>query len=184
MTTNTVLTLDELKAAIATAATAGSPDFDSLIKQYNSRKAEVAKAAQEAAQKEQEALAGARQELATRIYQAVKGVVKTTDFEAVKAHGFTFKLDEPDATGTMIHYKSVALLVPVIKAAKKSTGNGGTHTSSKAEYGKTLDEIFQEFATAEDKAKLEAAESNSAKWQVKNAVKKAALAAGKLQPAK
>lgn len=184
MTTQTVLTLDQLKAKIAEAATNGSPDFDSLIRQYNSRKSEVAKALQEASQKENEALAGARQELATKIYQAVKGIVKVADLEAVKAHGYIFKLDEPDATGTMVHYKSVALLVPVLKAAKKTGGTGGTRTSSKAEFGLSLDEIFQKFATAEDKAKLEATEGNSAKWQVKNAVKKAALAAGKLQPAK
>jgi len=175
-------TIEQLKQDIAIAATTGDDtSFNALIKEYNSRKAEVAKALQEAARKEAEALAGVRQDESMAIYKDIKKLVPeiVKRLEAVKATGFTFKLDYPDVNGVMTHVKSVALAVPAIKTAK-----GGARISSKGEYGMSLDEIFQQFATDEEKAKLKAAEGNSAKWQIKNAVKKAALKAGLLQPAK
>jgi len=181
-TTVSIPTLDELKAQIAVAATSGDDvAFNTLIRQYNSRKADVAKAIAESARKEAEALSGIREKTATKLHKLIVAIPELAAMLAeTKATGFTFKLDEPDG----VSYKSVALTVPVVKAAKVSKGGGGTHTTSKAEYGLTLDEIFQAHATEEDKAKLEAAEGNSAKWQVKNAVKKTAIANGALAPAK
>ena len=171
-------TLDQLKQEIAVAATTGDDaNFNALIKEYNSRKADIAKALQEQARKEAEALAGAREKLAKAIHKAVIKIPELAGLPNVKATGFTFKLDAEGVT-----YKSVALAVPAVKA--RSGGGGGNHITSKAEYGMTLDEIFNKFGTDEDKVKLEAAESNSGKWQVKNAVKKEALKAGLLQPAK
>jgi len=176
-----VTTLEQLKAEIAEAATTDPAKFDKLIREYNARKADIAKSLADAARVESEKLAGVREKLATRIHATIVKIPGLAEeLASVKATGFTFKLDEVDG----VSYKSVALSVPVVKAAKKSAGGGGTHTSSKAEYGMTLDEIFQAHATDEEKAKLEAADGNSAKWQVKNAVKKAAIAAGLLNPAK
>jgi len=180
MTTETApeKTLEQLKQDIAIAATTGDDaNFNALIKEYNSRKGEVAKALAKAAAAEAEALAGDREKLAISLHKAV---VKIPDLksslEAMKATGFTFKLDTDEVT-----YKSVALAVPVIKAPK---GGGGTHGSSKDDYGMSLQEIFDKFATDDDRTKLSAAEGNSAQWQVKNAVKKQALKDGLLQPAK
>jgi len=179
------ITLDALKAQIAEAATSGDDaKLTALIREYNARKAETAKAIAAAAEAEAAKLAGVRAKLASKIHEAIiagKPVANILEALAeVRATGYTFKVDEPDG----VSYKAVALTVPVVKAAKASKGTGGTHTTSKAEYGMTLDEIFQAYATAEDKAKLEAADGNSAKWQVKNGVKKAAIAAGLLNPAK
>jgi len=175
-------TMDVLKAAMAEAiANSDDAKLAELVREYNARKAEVAKALAAAAEAEAKALAGEREKLATKLHVYVaKYPELIAALGAVKATGFTFKLDEPDG----VSYKSVALSVPTVKAKRTSGGGGGTHTTSKAEYGMTLDEIFQAHATAEDKAKLEAATTNSAKWQVKNGVKKAAIAEGKLQPAK
>jgi hypothetical protein len=179
------ITLDVLKAQIAEAATSGDDaKLTALIREYNARKAETAKAIAAAAEAEAQKLAGVRAKLAGKIHESIVSGKPILDIlvalSDVKATGFTFKVDEPDG----VSYKAVALTVPVVKAAKAAKGTGGTHTTSKAEYGMTLDEIFQAHATAEDKAKLEAAEGNSAKWQVKNGVKKAAIAAGLLSPAK
>ena len=152
---NQLKTLDELKRDIAMAATTGDDaGFNSLIKEYNSRKADIAKALQEQARKEGEALAGGREKLAKTIHKAVTLMPDiVAQLTAVKATGFTYKLDAEGIT-----YKSVALAVPVVKARK---GGGGSHTSSKVEFGISLDEIFNQFGTAEDKEKLEVAESPS-----------------------
>ena len=172
-------TLDQLKQDIAKAATSGDDaGFNALLKGYSSRKADIAKALQEQARKENEALAGAREKLAVAIHRAVVKIPDINQLAAVKATGFTFKLD---AEG--VSYRSVGLTVPAVKASK-SGRSGGTHMTSKAEFGIGLDEIFKRFGTDADKAKYEAAETNTAKWQVKNEVKKRALKAGFLKPAR
>jgi len=169
-------TLEQIKAQIADCIAKGDDaGMMEAIKQLNKMKAEITKAAQEQARKEAEALAGAREKLATSIYKAVRQIPDVLNqLTAVKATGFTFKLDTEE-----IQYKSVALAVP---AVKQSRGGGGG--KSTAEYGVSLSDIFDRFATDEDKAKLKAAESNSAQWSIKNAVKKRAIAEGKLQPVK
>ena len=74
----------------------------------------------------------------------------------------------------------MGLDVPVIKAHKAGAGATG---KTKTEFGVSLNEVFEKFATPADKAKLAGA-SNSRQWQVKVAVKKRALAAGLLAPVK
>ena len=182
-------TLDQLKQDIAVAATTGNDaDFNALIKEYNSRKSDIAKALQEQARKEGEALAGVREKEIGRIGVAGKKMLKALYFdEATKTDNINKVLDELKATGLYLKYAiaegiSFGITVPVVKA--RSGGGGGNHITSKAEYGMTLDEIFSKFGTEKDKAKLKAAESNSGKWQVKNAVKKEALKAGLLKPTK
>ena len=187
-------TIKQLKQEIATAATTGDDVvFSRLIKEYNSRKADVAKAIQEAAQKEAEALAGVREKLAIAIHKydekfTYNGMNLSESLASVKATGYTHKLDYPDINGVMTILKSVVLAVPTIKAAKTSK----THNST----GNRLEDDYQAFATNEDKAKIAAIEANvaagvidaraanSKKWVVKNSVRKAAIAAGKLQPIK
>ena len=178
-------TIDQLKQEIAIAATTGDDTaFNLLIKEYNSRKAEVAKAMQLAAQKEQEALAGVREKLAIAIHKAVGKIDNLAkDLAAVKAMGFTFKLDTGEVT-----YRSVALTVPTIKAAKA----GGTKQASTT--GNKLEDDYNNYATEEDRAKIASIEAdvasgvidtkaaNSKKWVVKNGVRKAAIASGKLPP--
>lgn len=184
------VTLEQLKSQIAAAATGGDDgEFNKLIKEYNSRKAEVAKMLAEAARKESEALAGDREILAKSVHKAVTQIPNIADRLAeVKATGFTFKLNDQEQG---ITYKSVALTVPVIKERKAGTG-----TSATAKTGNTLEQDFEAHATQADKdaiAKIEAEvaagtidakAANSQKWVVKNKVRKAAIASGVLQPVK
>ena len=141
-------------------------------------KAEIAKAQAEALKKESEAMAGIRQKMAEKLLGKITQVYpKIADMLAeVKATGFSFYLpDEGSVTSR------VGLSVPVIKA-RKAGGGGGTGKTSKDEFGKSLDEIYQAFKTAEDEAKMAEATTNTKQWQVKTAVKKAALASGALKP--
>jgi len=120
----------------------------------------------------------------------------------VRAKGFTYTTDHNedekgrvDPNGAVKVVGGVGLLIPAIKTRKANGGGGGGKTRD--EFGMSLSEVFDKFATSEDRAKLEEAEAkdksaseklgkttNSNAWRVKNEVKKAALAAGLLAPAK
>ena len=178
-----VVTLDTLKLDIADALAANDNDkLFGVLAAISKHKAEIAKAAVEAAVAEASALAGEREKLAAAIHKAVKAIPQLAQqLKAVKAFGFHFTID--NAHGDNSVYKAVALDVPGIPKHKVGHAGGGSG-KSKAEYGMTLQEIFDKFATAENRVKLDKAEGNSAQWAVKNEVKKAAIAAGKLQPAK
>src|SRR4030042_5596542 len=168
-------TVEELKAELGKAiATGDDKAFNELIREINKRKSELAKQAAEAERKESEALAGVREKLAKKIWSACKGLKLDKEIAEMKAQGFTYKLDTPE-----LKQIAVALLVPTIKAVKTG-GNGGTHTTTEADYGLKLDEVFNKFATEKDRADVKAANSNSKEWQVKNRVKKAAIADGRL----
>ena len=175
-------TLDELKKQLATAiATGNDAEFNRIVATIAKMKSELAKAAAESAKKEAEALAGVREQVATAVYKAVKALNLDDALIKVKAQGFTYRLDAPDAEGVMVHQKSAALLVPTVKTARGGTTGGG---KSKDEYGMSLGTIFDKFANEEDQGKLAEAETNSKQWQVKVAVKKRAIAEGLLQPVK
>lgn len=175
--------LKELKDQLADAIAKGDDTaFMTIVGEIAKAKKDIAKAAADALQKEATQLAGARETLAASVYKACKQIPNLKQqLDAVKATGFTFKLDGVDAEGAPVRYNSVALSVPTVRHGKGGTTGGG---KSKDEYGMSLQEIFDKFATAADKAKEAAATSNSAKWQAKNAVKKAAIADGKLKPAR
>lgn len=183
--------LEQLKQEIAKAASSGDDvTFNTLIKEYNSRKSEVAKAAAAAALAEANALAGEREAMEKKLWQAVQPALKDFDCYYLKCKSFIVTVNHNenddgklDRDGKVRVTGAVKLVVPTIKA-RSSGGGGGTRVSSKDEYGMSLDEIFIKFATAEEQRELAEAETNSAKWQVKNKVKKAAIASGKLQPAK
>lgn len=175
--------ITELKAKLATAiANNDDASFMSIIGEIAKEKSAIAKAQAEVAKKEAESLAGDREKLALKLFTAVKAVVSPADLQKVKAAGFTYHMDGPDKEGVMTTYKTVALLVPTVKTARGGTGGGAG--KSKDEYGMSLGEIFDKFATEADKAELAKAETNSKQWQVKVAVKKEAIKAGLLQPTK
>jgi len=155
--------------------------------ELNKAKAEIAKAQAEKVRVEAEALAGKREDLATRIHAANRMGQPFPNLDkeltAVKAWGFTYKVDKANPNEPDVTYKAVQLSVQTVKV-KTGKGGGGNTGKSKDEYGKSLGEIFEEFATDKDRAKLAAATSNSAQWQAKVAVKKAAIASGALKPVK
>lgn len=179
-------TLDQLKQEIAIAATTGDDNaFNQLIKEYNSRKADIAKALAEAARKEAEALAGDREKLATAIHRAVVKIPELLDNLAkVKATGFTFKVDSEGIT-----YKSVALATPAIKTGR--TGGGGGTGRTKAEYGLSMAEIVEKFGTTEEKAEAanlktqgKEGRADSKLYQLQKNIRKRTIAEGNLQPLK
>lgn len=185
------MTLEQLNKAIAEAgakfaAEQTEENFTALqaaMKARDKAKAEVAKEQAEKARAEAEALAGKREALATAIHQQVRQLGLDKSLAEVKSWGFTYKLDKMVPNESDTSYKSVALSVQTVKV-KTGKGGGGNTGKSKDEYGKSLGEIFEEFANDEDRTKLAAATSGSAQWQVKVAVKKAAIASGALKPVK
>ena len=192
MTTETKPTYEQLKVLAMTALTEGNDtEFLKISAQMRSFKAEIAKAEAEKLKKEAEAMAGDRANLAAKILSRISSQFKNIQSEltALKATGFTFKL--PDDTSDI---PSLALSVPVIKTRTTRAGGGSTG-KSKSTYGLTLDEIYQKFKTPEDESKMveaieadekikaEKGKSNSVnQYNVKLAVKKAAINAGSLQP--
>jgi hypothetical protein len=153
-------------------------------------KSERAKEEADKALKESEALAGKRETLASAIKQSVLSLGLDKSIAELKAKGFTYTIDHKeddkgriDPKGEVSVTGGVGLIVPAIKA-RKAGGTGGGAGKTKDEFGMSLTEVFEKFATADDRTKLAAAETNSSQWQVKNAVKKRALKDGVLAPAK
>lgn len=149
----------------------------------------------EQARKDAEQLAGVREALATEIHKAVRALKLEQKLKDVKSWGFTYKVDKANPNEPDVSYKAVSLAVATVKA-KTGVGGGGAG-KTKAEFGMSLSEVFNKFATEGDKAKLAEAEAkdsentaksgkttNSNAWRIKNEVKKEALKAGLLAPAK
>jgi hypothetical protein len=192
MTTEVKPTYEQLKALAMTALTDGNDtEFLKISGQMRSFKAEIAKAEADKLQKEAQAMAGDRAKLAEKILARIVSQFKAipAELEALKATGFTFYL--PDDSSIT---PRVGLSVPTLKAKTARTGGGSTG-KSKGEYGLTLDEIYQKFKTGEDEVKMseaiakdeqvkaEKGKSNSVnQYNVKLAVKKNAIAEGKLKP--
>lgn len=203
--TPTEPSLDQLKAQLVKAAAEGNDTlFEETLKAIGKFKSEIASKAAAALKAEAEKLAGVRQTLATAIHQAVKSLGLDSKLQEVKALGFTYNLDHPDVNGVMTEYKSVSLMVPSVKTKRSGGGGGGQSGKSKDEYGISLAEIYDKFKDGVGKVKaldmedvatvLEASVAglkdtdaknyNSKMWQIKVAVKKAAIAQGLLQPVK
>lgn len=179
--------LDELKAKMAEAVkvfneTGDMSGIQAVSKEMDRAKAELAKAQAEQSRKEAEQLAGKREALANTIHQQVKALGLDKAIRDIKGWGFTYKIDGAVPNELDVSYKAVQLSTATVKT--RTGGTGGGAGKSKDEYGKSLAEIFEEFATAEDRQKLDNAESNSKQWQVKVAVKKRAIAEGLLKPVK
>ena len=178
--------LEELKAKAKTALEAGDDvAFMSVVAEINKAKADIAKAQAVQALKEATELAGVREALELEIFKAVKALKLDKSIKEVKAYGFTYKVDRVDTSVVpplTTKETRAYMVVPMVKTVKVS--GAGSSGKSKVEFGMSLGEIFNRFATDDDKAKLAAATSNSVGWQIKTAVKKAALAAGKIAPVK
>ena len=183
------MTLAELKGQMTAAVKAFQETGDMTAIQAASKAmdkatAEVAKETATKLQAEAEQLAGAREKLASAIHGQVKALGIDKLITDVKGWGFVYKIDKANPAELDVVYKTVSLTTAVIKA-RKAGGTGGGAGKSKDEYGLSLSEIVAKFATPEELAAISAEGiSNSKSWQLKVAVKKAAIAAGKLAPAK
>jgi len=178
------MSIEELRAQMRAAIDKNDVDaMDSIAIQIVASKKERAKVEADRLLKESEALADVREKLAAKTHQMLKGIPGLDkELVAVKAWGFTYKVDKANPNEPDIVYKSVSLTTAAVKAPK--AGGGGSTGKSKDEFGLSLGEIFDKFATDEDKTKLAAATSGSSQWQVKVAVKKRAIASGLLAPVK
>jgi len=192
-------TIAELKVQLKIAIETGNDNlFNDTVVKLSKAQAEIAKMAAESAKHEAEALAGVREAIAKAIHQAVKSLALDDKLAEVKALGFTYKLDAPDKAGVMVNYQAVELMVPVIKTRGGGTTGGG---KSKDEYGMSLGDIYAKFKDAVGNIKALANEGtpdalmalavdaegkadNSKSWQVKLAVKKAAIAQKLIVPVK
>ena len=159
-------------------------------------KSERRKAEMLAIVKENEQLADKRSTLAEEIRKVVNQIPDITNkLTLLKANGFTFhRKGELDANNVESAKSSCGLLVKTIKSRSTS---GATAGKTKDEYGISLSEVFDKFATDEDRVKLADAEAkdkvaseklgkstNSNAWRIKNDVKKRAIADSLLAPVK
>ena len=143
------------------------------------------KAQVDAETKETEALAGKREALANKIGVAVKALGVDKEIAELKAKGFNYYIKTSyEVPGQPVVHQQASCSLALSQPAKKASGGTGGSGKSKDEFGLSLGEIFDKFASETDKAKLVAATTNSSQWQVKVAVKKAAIAAGLIKPVK
>ena len=150
--------------------------IEALADEIHAGKTARHKAELEAINKENEALAGKRGELATAVHTAVVNLKLDKAITALKSWGFTYKVDNADPAQPGVRFVSVSLLTPQAPKTGKGGKGGGKRSDLQGE--------FDSVATAAEKAELEAAGSPSAKWAVKNRVKKAAIVSGLLKPAR
>lgn len=183
------MTIDEIKGKLLAASAAG--DVEAIIKlgkELDSLRKQDAKAEAERITKENEALAGKRQEIAEKIGAAFKNVAGRVFFDKATNTDSTSKvLEEVKATGYYFEYsieKGLSYGLKHPTTAKHISKGGGATGTSKKEFGMSLQEIVDKWATDEEKAAIDAATSNSKSWQLKVSVKKRVIASGDLKPIK
>jgi len=169
--------------------------IEAVAQEIVKSKADRAKAEAVKLVAEAEKLAGVREALGTEIHKAVKAMGLDVKLAGVKAWGFTYKVDNANPAEPDVSYKAVALSTQQVKT--RTGGVGGGSGKTKDEFGMSLGEIFDKFATAEDRAALLEATAKDDKikadtgksnrgneYNVRKEVKKRALAAGLLAPSK
>ena len=128
-----------------------------------------------------EAQATARGELTVKVLDAMK--VVSTQFlpEIVKLVGKELAIIKFIATPEGSFECKIVKAEPALGKGTRASKGGGKHSTLK-EFGKGLDQVYEEFATAEDRAKFELAGSKGSQWNIKVEVKKRAIAEGMLLP--
>jgi len=148
-------TLEALKAQLV-ANISNDAEVMRISKLIVKMKADVEKAETAKLQAEAEAMAGDRLKLSQRILKALKTADYLSDLEGVKATGFTYQLPCEANQFTV----AVALLVPAIR--KTGGGGGGGSTGAlKQQTGLSRHEIIDQYATPEEKGKVNAAQDGA-----------------------
>ena len=139
-----------------------------------------------AQQAEAEALAGARKELADKIFGVVEGLGLDDEIRGLKATGFVYRPRQVDPKDPSVTILARGFLeVPALRPVAVSSGSGSKRGKTSDEYGLTLDAIAMKYGSPEQLATLaDSTVSNSSKWATKTIIKKAALASGALKPIK
>ena len=147
------------------------------------------KAATEAAKQELANIDAKRVKFATEIHKQIKAMKLDAEIAELGGLGFTYRLDgSKDANGVPETFKAVSLVTKATRTSKGSGRAGKTTSEYKFADGSndspSLNDVFEAFATDEDRAKMIQAETQpnkgSATYAVKVAVKKRALAEGQL----
>ena len=125
----------------------------------------------EEVKKDTERHAAAREQLAAIIWNDISGKYKE-QIATVKALGFVFKMDTSET-----QYKAVQLIVP----SSKGNHVGGKGNKTVSEYGMRLGEVFDKFATADEKASIDGKARNQVN-DIKIKVLKRVVASGELKP--
>lgn len=147
------LTPEDIMALIAAAGASGNlAEVIKLGNQLKKFQADIQKAEAAKLKKEAEEMAGVREALAAKIWKGIPAEVKK-ELAAVKAKGYTFKLDEGD-----VAYKAVSLTVPTVKT-RSGGGGGGSTGALKAQTGLSRHELVDTYATDEEKQTIATAES-------------------------
>lgn len=180
------MSIEDLRTQMATAIANNDVQvMEAVAAQIVAGKKDRAKEEAEKLQKEAEALAGKRESLGAEIFKAIGGEFDKQLVD-LKARGFSYfvKTSYTVPGQPEVHQQASCGLILVTAAKAPRTGGGGGAGKSKDEFGLSLGEIFDKFATDEDRTKLAAATTGSSQWQVKVAVKKKAIADGQLAPVK
>ena len=135
----------------------------------------------EEATKAQEAKARVRESVTQAIADAVKPILlKSASRESLKGTGERVRIEWTPDGGPL----TVAIVTTAAAPVRTSTGGGGANRPGvmRERFGRSLDQLFHEVASAEDVAKHDACTSNSARYAVKSRVVNAAIEAGRIKP--
>jgi len=176
------MTVKDLRNALSEVAKTGDvANIRAAVKALDEAEKVQAKELKAKADAEFEAKSAARLELTERIKATIGKVADSFREEVVKLVG----LDEAVVRWS-VDYKNGNLIECSILRTKPraaSTGTGGTpRGATKNEYGLSLGQVFEKFASDQDKLDYEKATSGSGQWQIKVRVKKQAIEAGLLKP--
>lgn len=178
----------ELLKAIAEASAKGdAKEISRLAKELvkaevDEKKAEVAQATKEATE-----MAGARTKLTAELKVEIDGLKLGDRLAKVKAFGFVYSVDhvQKGDDGDTKVIGGLALRTPEIAKMKRSSTGGtsrgsGEFASATQATGYTPAKAYDEFATAEDKAKMGKATTSSAQWKIREDVRQREIKAGRI----
>ena len=176
-----VLTLKQAEKALLEASKTGDVGKIRMAsKAVDAAEAREVAEAKAKAKAQWEAQGQARGELTTRVLDAMKIASAPFMAEVIKLVG------QELATIKFVAMPEGSYECKIVKAepasVKSAQVSKGRKHSTLKEFGKGLDQVYEEFATAEDRAKFELAGSKGSQWNVKVEVKKRAIAEGLLLP--
>lgn len=181
------MSIQDLQAQMAAAIAKNDVGtMEAIASQIVAGKKERAKVEADKLLKEAEQLAGKREETQVALFKVIADLNIDGKLRAVKAKGFSYfiKTSYTVPGQPEVHQQASCGLILVTAPKTKRAGGTGASGKSKDEYGLSLSEIVAKFATAEEQAEIDMAETNSKSWQKKLVVKKRAIAEGLLPPVK
>lgn len=154
-----------------------------LVKtEVDEKKLEVAQAV-----KDNEQMAGARDKLTAELKAEVDKLDLGARLEKVKAFGFVYSVNhiQKSDTGDTKVIGGLALRTPEIAKTKRASTGGnargsGEFAQATQATGYTPAKAYDEFATAEDKAKMAKAGTSSAQWKIREDVRQREIKAGRI----